>query len=214
MTITTYDELKTAIGNWAQRTDMSSFADEIIDLAEADLNRKVPFSEADANLTATISSREIDISALNVSEPVALWLTTEEEDDQIPLKRDGSFPYFDTSGYPGFAALDDNNDRIDFDRPADQAYTFRFRYRGRYALSDAAPTNQLLTDHPDAYLLSCMYWAGFLDRNPALMAMEGKMERAISDAATYFARRYRGTLTVDPALVLAASGRYDWQNDT
>ena len=43
-----------------------------------------------------------------------------------------------------------------FDRPCDQAYGFVLRMLAKVALSDAVPTNGLLTDYPDAYLFATL----------------------------------------------------------
>ncbi len=41
MAITTYSELKTALGNWLNRDDLTAVIPDFISLAETDINRKL-----------------------------------------------------------------------------------------------------------------------------------------------------------------------------
>ena len=208
MAISTYGELQTAISEWMDRSDVSGKAADFITLAEARLNRLLKVVEADAQLTGTAGSRRIDVSALDVSEAVALWLTTHNDDQRIVIRPDGSFPYHDSNGEPGFAALDDDNDALDFDRPLDAAHTFRLRYRGRFALSDTAPTNRLLREHPDVYLAAALVWGGvFVKDDPQFARMAGMLEEYLAETGQELARDDRGELSVEPLFEAMAGSR-------
>jgi hypothetical protein len=208
MAITTYAELQTAVTDWMTRSNLSGRAADFIALAEARLNREIPAVETDETLTGTATSRRISISALSMVEPIALFLAKSGQDErEIQQKPDGSFPYLNTEGEPSFYAIDGEN--IDFDRPLDEAYPFRFRYRQKFALSDSATTNWLLTNHPDVYLAATLVWGGVFIRNPQYSAIfAGSLDNGIADVCNQIAQKNRGVLTVDRALL--SPGRFDF----
>ena len=206
--ISNYTELKNEISDWLGDDTLSNKVETIIQLAEARLNRKLKSVRTDVDLTGTLSSRRIDISAYDVIAPIALYMTTDGDEEFITNKPDGSFPYKDDNDEPSFYALDGNNDYIDFDCPLDEAHTFRFRYWGRFALSDSATTNQLLTDHPDVYFAACLMWGGIRHQDSELVAgYKSILDEFMNEAGRYLAQPERGLLTVDPMLVV--SNRYD-----
>lgn len=206
MAISTYAELKTAVTNWMARSDLSGDAADFITLAEARLNRQIPAVETDVTLTGTLNSRRISVSANSVVSPLALFLVeTTGEEDELTQKADGTFPYNATSGRPTFWAMDGAN--IDFDCPLDAAYTFRFRIRQRFALSDSATTNWLLTNHPDIYLAATIVWSGAFVRDSEVMALfKSALEEGIPEVQTIIAEQSRALLTVDRALMNAGGG--------
>ena len=210
MAISTYSELKTAVTDWMARSDLSGNAADFITLAEARLNREIPAVETDVTLTGTADSRRIDVSANSVVSGIALFLV-ETNGDEVPLlqRSDGSFPYESTSNQPRVWAMD-GTDAIDFNCPLDQAYTFRFRIRQRYALSDSSPTNWLLTNHPDVYLAAVLLWGGVFTMDMTYASTFAQaLERGIPQVKRIIAEQSRGELTVDSALVASAgSGSY------
>src|SRR5688572_19275772 len=202
MAISTFSELKTAIATWAARTGDADFVTRTTDcvtLAEAKLNRELGALEADATLTGTINSRRIT-TGLSIVEPVALWIAqTGQDEEPVQLQADGTFPYLTTSGKPTMAALDDGGTYIDFNCPLYTAYPFRFRYRGRIALSDASPTNWLLTNHPDVYLAASMMWgAGYQEDWQNGAVWKGMLQEGIPEIRHELAQQQRGMLRVDP----------------
>jgi hypothetical protein len=91
---------------------------------------------------------------------------------------------------------------LSFDRPCDQAYPFVLRYLAKVALSDAAPTNGLLTDYPDAYLFATLAEAGPFLRDAELAgAYDARLERAIAEINAKDARaKAAATLSVEQPL--------------
>jgi hypothetical protein len=84
------------------------------------------------------------------------------------------------NGQPMDWCVDGSN--LAFERPADQAYSLVLRYRGDFALSDASPTNDLLTRAPDIYLWGTICEAAPYLRDADFMATaEGKFQRAVKD---------------------------------
>lgn len=199
----TYAGLQTEIATWIARSDLTSYIPNMITMGEAYLNRELPAIEADTTLTGTLDSRRIDITSLSMAEPVALFLAASGE-DEIPMlpMADGSFTYLTTSDVPRYYAIDANNTAIDFDCPLNAAYPFRFRYRARFALSDSATTNWLLTTHPDVYLAASLSFAGAFVKNFQYADMFSRMlSESIRSIKHTVAKSKRGKVVVDEALV-------------
>jgi hypothetical protein len=151
MAISTYDELKAAIATWAHRTDLTAVIPDLITLAESRINRlaKIHNREQEADLTVVVGDRTIALPS-GFIEPLGLWLTYYGDRQFVRYLTPEEMPVFDDSGQSDYWAIDAGN--IAFERPADIAYTFVLRYTGLLTLSDANPTNWLLTNHPDLYL--------------------------------------------------------------
>lgn len=215
MAIGTYSELQSAIKTYIGDSSLSdATVQTYIQLAEAQLNRRLKSVRADASLTGTADSANIDVSSYKVIRPQALWLTTYDVDERLLYKADGTFAYEDNSAHPTIWTLDSDNDTINFNCPLDQAHTFRLRYVGRFALSESATTNQLLTDHPDVYLAACLVWGGIRNQDTEFVAGQRTLlEGFISEASNYLAQVDRGQLTVDPALVGLGRGSYNIESD-
>ena len=170
MAITNYSELQAAAANWLNRTDLSGSANripEFIDLAEARLNRdlKLRTMESDQAVATTIGSRFIALPS-GYLEPLALFI--ERSTGRQPLIFVPSRMETDTvAAEPEFWTIDSGN--IAFERPADQVYSMTFKMLTAFALSDANPTNWLLTNYPDLYLAATLAEGfGFLMDDEAL----------------------------------------------
>lgn len=199
MAISTYTELQQAVQDWMDRTDIAGNVVDMVTLAEARLNRKLKVVETNATLTGTAGSRSIDISGLAIVQPITLKLNEDFREWDITPRENGTFDYGDTSSRPSFWSIDGTN--IVFDVPLDQNYPFRFRYRGRFALSDAAPTNDLLEKHPDAYLAASIVWGGlFTEDDRKISTWKALLDEAISEISSTINQNQRGQLTVDPGL--------------
>lgn len=204
MALDTYSNLSAAISDWMARSDLVGNAADWITLGEARLNRHLGAVEVDQTLTGTTDSRSIDISAYSIAWPIALFLIDPASSDEVEVlpKPLGGFEYLDTSAQPRFYGLDNQQQAIKFDSPCDQAYTFRFRYAQRFALSDAAPTNWLLTNHPDLYLAAAITWGCvFTGMDARAGVYKAAWDMGITEVKNLISRGKHGTLTVDPALV-------------
>ena len=209
MALSNFSELKTSILDWMERSDLSANVEDWITLAEARLNRDIEVVETTAALTGTLNSREIDVSSLKVIEPMALFVTTYGDEVDVIPKAPGTFPYDDTPGVPDFYAID--GDTMKFDVPCNAAHTFRFRYRGRFALSDAAPINDLLTNHPDIYLAACIVWGSVYTRAGAdVSGFQAILDQNYTSVKNHYAQKKRGEMSVDPALGYWPHHGYDY----
>lgn len=201
MAITNYTELQSAINNWGERNDSASQLQEFIAVAESRLNRELGSLEASQDIIGTIGSREIDISAYPVDGVTTLYFVDSDGDETevtpvaFPnLKRVGA------SGQPTKWALREM-DTLVFDRQCNAAYSFRMAYDQKIRLSDAAPTNWLLTNHSDIYLAACMMWSGaFNEHLPGVANWKALLDEDLMAVKRELNKAKRTTLSTDPAL--------------
>lgn len=179
MSITTYAELQTAAANWLVRGDLTQRIPEFITLAEARLNRvlRARLAETDVALTATPGSRTLPLPG-GFAEALAVWIVTAGERTALRFNAPSLVAASGAPGRPCSWSVDGVN--LAFDRPCDQAYGLVIRILTKFALSNAAPTNGLLADYPDAYLFATLCEAAPFLRDDALaQAYEARLERAL-----------------------------------
>ncbi len=179
MAISTYAQLQTAVASWLNRSDLTTQIPDFITLAESALNRRLNLRvmTQEASLSTTVSSRTVALPTAFI-EPIALWRL---DADRVPLifRLPETMEICTTAGRPEYWAVDET---IVFERPADAIYSLVFRYVQGFALSDAAPTNWLLTNHPDVYLFATLVEAAPYLRDDNLLAvMSARLEKAISE---------------------------------
>lgn len=212
MALANYTDLQAAALDWMKRAGQTGKTADWVALAEARLNRELGAVETDTTLTGVVDSRRIDISAVAMVQPIALFLAESGRDEVfINPKADGTFAYLTTSGRPKAWAIDGTN--IDFDRPLDAAYPFRLRYRQKFNLATSA-TNWLLTNHPDIYLAAVLMWgAGYNYAWNSGAIWKQTLDEGIPSVRNQIAQNKRAVLTVDPGLT--SRGHYglsDWTN--
>lgn len=215
MAITNYSELQTAITDYMARNDISGKATEFIALAEARLNRQIESISSTAVLNGVTGQNYIDITSLNIIEPLSMYVDGIIHEFSITPKPQGSFPYFELPATPCNWAIETVADLtyIRFDRQLDVPYTFRFTYQGRFALSDAVPTNEFLTHFPDVYLAACIVWGcAYIKDVPSAANWKALLDEGIAEAKSTYAQSKRSVLTVDP--MLRRRTRYSFNLDT
>jgi len=205
MAITTYAELQAAAANWLVRGDLTARIPEFITLAEVRLNRvlRARLAEVEQGLTASVGARTIPLPA-GFAEALALWRIRPDGRQALSFLEPSLMGASSLRGEPAAWTVDGAN--LAFDRPCDEAYAFTLRMLRKFALSDAAPTNALLTDHPDVYLFATLCEAAPLLRDAELaQAYEARLARAIGEANAKEARsRAPRTLGSEvPALIEA-----------
>ena len=184
MAINTYSTLQTAVANWLDRNDLTDRIPEFVALAEATFNRVLRLramettvadatpsgSKEDALPTGYLQMREIHLSTTPV---VSLAYITPEIMYRI---RAGS-----TSGKPNSYTI--VGDNILFGPTPDGAYDYSMTYYKAFdALSDAAPTNWLITNAPDLYLYGALLQAEpFLMNDERVALWERGVRQVIND---------------------------------
>lgn len=155
MSIGTYSELQTAVAAWLKRSDLTSRIPDFIRLAEVRMLSLIDVGtlETTATLATTPSSDTIAVPA-DFKNPIALWIADIDPQEQLTQVLPQSLPYNATPNRPQYWAIDGTN--IRFQCPADAAYPIKFRYTQTFGLSNASPTNTLLTNFPDVYLFGAL----------------------------------------------------------
>ena len=203
MSIATYSELQTAVGNYLDDTSLSSFIPDWITMAESRINRdigNIRTSWVDGVLTATPSSRSVALPSTFV-EASALFLTTDDQYKRLIPFFPGTIELKTADGTPEMWCV--NGANIDLDCPCAAADTFILRYRAKWTLSDSAPTSWLLTNHPDLYLSSTLVEAyAFRGNEASALRWEQRYRMAAEEIDRNEARNVSIVpLSVDAALM-------------
>lgn len=219
-TITDFDGLKAAIATWLARvgdTDVTTNAEDIILLGEARLRLLFPSAglsgKSDATLTGGIGSRNVTLpdDFLRIRE---LYVTIDSVEKLLIKVGAGRMPVSSVSGLP--LRYQYINERIELDRPCDQAYPLRLYYWAKTGLSDASPTNSLLTRYPNVYLYACLAEAAILFQDDSIATFEALLDKWARLANAVEGSADGGPVTpMDPATAGVANtgGRYNITTD-
>lgn|SRR5574341_1536878 len=181
MAITTYAELKAALTNWSNRSDLTDARlSEFVSLAEARLNNMLLLKdyESEESLTLTIGQNFVALPSGYIS-PIALWLIVSGQrvslgDPVLPEH----LPYHTDATQPQFWAIDGVN--IRFDCPASSAYAAKFRMMKTANLSVSVASNYLLARDPDIYLGASLVELFSFTRNlPMAEKWEAKFQQSV-----------------------------------
>ena len=159
MAITNYGELKSAIGDFLNRSDLTSVIPTFIDFAEAEFNRNLRVrqmvkraeAEIDARFSAVpadfIEAKDLVIVGSNPVQPLA-FITQQE------MAQERNFTYV-TAGKPQFFTV--VGGQFEFMPTPDVTYDLEMAYFAKIdPLVNDTDTNWLLTDYPDLYLYSSL----------------------------------------------------------
>jgi hypothetical protein len=184
MAISNYSELKSAIADWLDRTDLTDSIPDFITLAEARHKRDFKLRRMETRVTAnTIADTEyytlpdqyvaMRNIQLNTDPKTSLEYLTPEQMDRIYA---GSM-----KGKPRAYSI--IGDDIQLRPTPDSAYEIEILYFKHFApLSDSAPTNEMLTNHPDAYLYGALVEAEpYLQNDKRLQTWSSLYDRAKQD---------------------------------
>ena len=158
MALDTYADLKASLANWLHRADLEALIPDFIRLAEIQMNADVSSRsmETRAVLTATAGDANLDLpgdvldirrlQVLGSFNRVLIYRSADEVAQENPLSRSGVPEVFMVHGSSlELAPIPDSN------------YSIELLYYQRIpALSDANPTNWLLTICPNAYLYGAL----------------------------------------------------------
>lgn len=159
MTITTYAELQTAVGDFLNREDLTAIVPSFIDLAEADIARRVRHWRMETRLAVSYDAQFEDVPA-DWIETVSLYLTDGNGPYQLDLisradMMDRRFQSADTGGRPSFYSM--SGGQFELYPSPDEAYPGELLYVADIpALSDSNTSNWLLANAPDVYLYGAL----------------------------------------------------------
>lgn len=199
MSITTYNELKTAVANWLKRGDLTSYVADLIQMGEARLNRNLRLFQMENEATITF----VDGQAYN-SLPTGFldvvdfyYSDTLVQIDQLPIRTLNEYKS-SSEGRPKAYAI---SGTILYERPSDSSYTGKMRYIKKWDIA-ADATNWLLTNYPDAYVFSALAEAEpFLKNDKRVALWESKAQRTIDELNDLDSRaRGKAKLRMDDGL--------------
>ena len=180
----TYAELKTAIANYLNRSDLTSDIDTFIDNVEAELNRRLRTKDMIKRATATADSQYLTvptdwIEAINVeitsNDFSPLFQQSIESLDVYRKSNNNS------AGQPVYYAMVD--DSIELAPTPDAEYTLQLTYYAKIsALSDSNTSNFVSVSHPDVYLYGALKHASiFLMEDDRIPMFTQQFEKALEE---------------------------------
>lgn len=160
MALTTYAELKTSVGDWLNRSDLTATVPDFISLAEAQIERNLRTRQMLLRSTATIDTEyaavpadflEVKSFKLDSSPPTPLQFETIDSMDNLST-------VYTSAGKPAYFSVVGGQFR--FVPTPDTSYTGELTYYAKLSkLSDSNTTNWLLTSSPDVYLYGALMQA-------------------------------------------------------
>lgn len=186
MGLSTFDELKAAVADWLDREDLSGRTGDFIALAEARLNRLMGFSALTARVELEAGAGQAELAA-----PADLR-------DALSLVRAG-----DGDGDGAAQGFRAEAGRLVLTSPPETPVRLVLTYRARPRLSEAAPANPVLAEHPDLYLFGALAEAApFLRDGEMLAVFAARFDAALTEARMREARiAAPAPPRVDPALL-------------
>jgi hypothetical protein len=187
MALTTYAELKTSIGDWLNRADLTAVIPDFISLAEAQVERTLRTRQMIVRANASFDAQYGAVPG-DFLETKSLKLTS--TNPQTPLEflsidaLDNKAAEYTGSGKPRFFGVVGGQFRI-VPTP-DATYTTELTYYAKLTkLSSSVATNWLLTSNPDIYLYgSLLQAAPYLQDDARIQTWATLYERALNDSQT------------------------------
>lgn len=192
MTISTYDELKTAIADFLNRDDLTLTIPAFIHLAEAQINRDVRHWQMEKRSSATFNERYeplpvdwLETVRVSISGKKQLGLMSQAK--MMDLRESSN----NTAGEPRYYAV--SSSQLELYPTPDSDYDAMLIYIAKIdALSDSNTSNWLLQDAPDVYLYGALlHSAPFLADDGRMAVWQTLYANAVaalnraSDAGTY-----------------------------
>lgn len=187
MALSTYTELKTSIGDWLNRSDLTSVIPDFISLSEAQIERTLRARQMIVRANASFDAQYGAVPS-DFLETKSLKLTS--TNPQTPLEflsidaLDQKAAEYTASGKPRFFGVVGGQLRI-VPTP-DSTYTTELTYYAKLTkLSSSVASNWLLASSPDIYLYgSLLQAAPYLQDDARIQTWATLYERALNDLQT------------------------------
>jgi hypothetical protein len=177
MSISTYSELKSTIGDWLNRDDLVSAIPSFIALAEAQIERALRVRQMIGRSTATIDTQYSAVPS-DFLETKTFKITSSAPIQPVQFATMEQMDEFDATNSaaqrPTLFTIVGNQIRV---HPApDTSYTAELVYYTKLPkLSDSNPTNWLLASSPDAYLYGSLMQAAPYLKDDERLAVWGNL---------------------------------------
>jgi hypothetical protein len=183
MSITSYSELQTAVGNWLNRADLTTYVPDLIMLGERRIYRKLRIRTMETALNLTMSS---GVAAVP-SDYLALKSAYIDGTPVRRLQRRNvdfiyeKYPTRSSTGKPDFVAREATN--FIFGPFPDSNYTMKGVYYARLpSLSVSNTTNFFITYAPDVLLWAALSEAEvFLKNDARVLVWQAKFKAAADE---------------------------------
>lgn len=194
MSIATYSDLQTAVGNWLNRSDLTANIPDFIMLAEKRIARRLRRDTVVATVTLNGQSQALpgdcgELRAIRLNNQTSyapIQIVTPTALGDYAIRHNG------VAGTPVAAAVVNN---VLYLQPAtDQAYDVELVYYQKLVpLSGTNPANQTLLDAPDLYLFGSLLEATpFLEHDERIQIWDAKFEAALNELIIERQRREYG----------------------
>lgn len=207
MALSNYSDLLSAVASWLNRSDLTERIPDFITLAESRLNRELRLrvmEEEDTTLTVASGDRTVALPT-GFLEPIGLWVSEASDRRQLTYLSPVQMDVLTSSGKVFYWTITGGN--IAFERPASPALSLVVRYLKSFALTEAAPTNWLMTNHPDAYLFSVLVEAAPYLRDDNLLGIwSARLQQSLDEINAKEARS-RSLTILDTGLADMPSDR-------
>jgi hypothetical protein len=180
MALDTYSNIKTAVGTWLARDDLTSYVADLMTAAEYRIYRELRVRQMETAYSGTISSGVIALPSgfkgwktLRIASSPAQILQATDLDS---LMR--QYPTRSSDGKPAVYAINGSN--VEFGPYPDDGYSVAGTYwKQLTALSASNESNWLVTDAPELLLWASLSEAApFLKDDARIAVWEGKYQAA------------------------------------
>jgi hypothetical protein len=184
MALNSYSALKTSIGDWLNRDDLTAVIPDFISLAEAQMERRLPTQKMVKRANATIDtpfsavpSDFLSVKSLVLTSTAPVQSLVFITEDELDAKK----YVYRTTGKPQYFALVGN--QIEVLPAPDTGYTAEITYVATLPkLSDSNTSNWVLERHPDVYLYgSLLQAAPYLRDDERVGLWSSQYQAAIED---------------------------------
>lgn len=154
MSISTVSELRDAVADYLDDDTLSDQVNTFIALAESRHRREIRMREMLTRAPLTVGARNVSLPS-GFLEAVNIRLLTNPVTplQEVSLTQMTGLRV-ETTGKPAYFTIMSD---LEFDKAPDQSYSGEITYyQALTALSDAEPSNVLLTTYPDAYLYASL----------------------------------------------------------
>lgn len=154
MAITNYTDLQSAVADWLHRDDLTNTIPTFIQLAEKQMSRQLRVKNQETEATGTATTT----IALPADYVQAISLTLEVGGEYYPLTQKDRYSATilnNNSSIASYYTIEGGNIVITPPPGSNTNYTLQY-YAEVTPLSGAAPTNWLVTAHPDLYLYATL----------------------------------------------------------
>lgn len=178
MAISTYSEVKTAVANWLNRSDLTTYIPDFVTFAEVRIYRELKVRQMETALSSAISSGTIAVPSGFTSLKYAYvdGSPTRRLEPATPQQIYEQYPTRSADAKPRHIAREGAT--FIFGPYPDSGYTIKgIYYKKLDALSDSNTTNWLTSDAPDLLVFAALCEAEpFIKNDPRLALWEGKYQ--------------------------------------